>query len=324
MNSPKLIVLFIFSNFFAGFLPGLNSLTRAAEGSSCLKKEVSARLDLSIPRPPALKKSNSVPLKNKVTQIDHLRENVTLLDLGGSKNTSALSGLGDGTYTYVIDSENHLAFMNRTINPGRNIKITEDTPILGSHEGLALFLKDHFKAEPVLLASGEIHVRNGRVLSVSNGSGTYRGDIGNLLYALQELSRAGLKIDGRTFRRDYATGKFVDPHGIVGDPFGSVAMQARLDLKFQNDPHLRQILERTRRVFMEFDRRHPSDAEVRRFFLNREESPENRNLLFTGAMFYSQWSSPHDTEGYLLDSLLGHVGEEDFNRLLGLMEKASN
>ncbi|MFL5815766.1 MAG: hypothetical protein ACJ763_19515 [Bdellovibrionia bacterium] len=259
--------------------------------------------------PPIIEKHELVPLAHKVTDVSRLKKATRILNIHDAKDRTKLSGLADGTYVYVMDTNGHLAISNRVMDPGAAAMRNPDGTFLGSHAGLAALLESEFKAPPQFVAAGEVVVRSGQVKVVSNGSGTYRGAQSNLTYAAEHMQSMGLAVDVKTELRDYSANKYANPHG-------SVESQVRDALKLEHDPHLKQIWEYTRKVMGELDRNLTDSKPIRKVIMDPSTSPADQALLFKGVQFFSNWRQPQEEEGYVVHHYLESMGEEQFLRLL--------
>lgn len=273
------------------------------------------------PVPSVIERWVDVPLVEKVIELERLKSAVTIIS-PSSPPSGALRKLEPGTYVYVIDKQGRIAIASRAIDPGPDAIETAGATFLGSHEGLVRMLENPtaspgaIAARVEVVSAGEIVIRDGRVMAVSNGSGTYRGSGEHLRYGVGRLHAAGVDIDGRTQFLDYSTGQIPTPHATV-------PAQVREELKLLRDPKFKNLVQDFRNSITALDRRYPVQSDLARSFM-QAPTPENRNLYFRAAMFVAQWQQPLESEVVALHRAIERFGEADVRNMLTVIEQMAN
>jgi hypothetical protein len=200
------------------------------------------------------------------------------------------------------------------MDPGAEAMKLPDATFLGSHTGLAVLFENMFGVAPQFVATGEVVFRNGRVLAVTNASGTYRGKTANFTYAIDQFRSVGLPMNSKTLKRDYSVQHY-NPHSTVEE-------QVRLALQFAHNPHLSKILEETRNVMRQLDRNLKDENEIVNIVFDPSRSPDDQKILYKGVHLFNRWLQPEEDEAYIVDYFLKSMGEEKFLNMLRKLSEA--
>jgi hypothetical protein len=259
--------------------------------------------DATIPQ--VLVRSEKVPLKNKVLDVPRLLRATNVVELNGEVS-SRLQHLPNGNYVYSIDTEKRLVLVPRALNHGSVNLDAPDATFVGSHEGIVKFLRSIYQTEPQFLPAGEITVRNGRVMMVSNGAGTYRGGSDHLAYAVGQLESHGLAIDARTERRDFSLKKYPDPHGLAPG-------QARAEIEATRDPGFASLQKTFRSVMKKIDEHFPGQFDFVVAAMAVKDR-ERQGRLLHAASLISSWQSPQEGEAFVIRSAVRALGQQSIGR----------
>jgi hypothetical protein len=252
--------------------------------------------------PTVLVRSETIPLEKKVLDVGRLLRATNVVELNGNVS-HRLVHLSNGNYVYAIDSEKHLVLMPRALDPGPVDLNAPETSFIGSHEGITRFLRAVYRTEPQFLAAGEITVRNGRVMMVSNGAGSYRGQTEHLNYAVHELKEHGLAINKRTEQRDFSVKKYSDPHGLAPG-------QSMAEVEASRDPGFSSLQRAVRAVMKKVDERFPGQTDFVRAAISVQDR-EAQGQLLEAAGVISSWDSPAESEAFVIRSAIQTFGRRD-------------
>ncbi len=264
-------------------------------------------------QPPVLKQAEKFRLSGKLFDVEKLGRAVTVIDVSPG-SPAKLPELKEVTYLYVIDKNDRMVLVERFLDPGPSVEITARTKILGSHEGLRRFLLSQSSDEVLLVAAGEVVIRNGRVYAVSNGAGTYPGGTDNLNYAIGKLKNAGLKMDERTQVLDHSVNAYPDPHDLRGQPTIDAIRALNTDSKFA------ALVEQTRRTMKTVDGKFPDSDEFYMSAIKSTEDSEKRNEFYHAATILRHWQNPAENDVWAVHSLYKSIGEEGVRRALRALE----
>lgn len=268
-------------------------------------------------RPSILKPRSDVSLAGKIMDLRQLRKYAVRIEPGAE----IPHGLPDQTYAYVVDAAGNIAMMPRVVDPG--IKVLPsvdaiDATFIGSHLGLIRILENSPSAQAIagtgkIVSAGEFVVRNGRVLAVSNGSGTLYPKPAHLEYGLQKLKSAGLRVDERTQILDFSSQELLKLHYSVAD-------QARIEIQALRNPKFVKLLARAREVFRNVDQKFPSSSALINTAMNAAKDAAEQSRSFQAVSFFEQCQEPRESAIVYLKEFADRVGEEKVLRILDTLE----
>jgi hypothetical protein len=265
---------------------------------------------LTLPTP--LVKQEKFRLSGKLFDMQKLKKATTIIDVRiGS--AAKLPKLDEKTYLYVIDKNQNLALIERFLDPGADVKITNRTKFLGSHEGLKRLLQTKSSEQVELISAGEIVIRNGRVFSVSNGAGTYKGTTVHLDYGIEKLKQAGLAINDRTEVRDFSKSVFADPHDFDGK--GTIEA-----LRALRDPKFASVLQETRRVMKSIDGKFPDDEEFFASAIKTTDDDAVKRDIYEASRLLRYWQNASYAEAWAVYQCYSRSGDEQARRALRILE----
>lgn len=249
------------------------------------------------------------PQLAKVTDVVRIRNAAKVIDL--NRPGSELANLEDGIYVWAIDNLGHLGFLERNMGVD---PIGSGNKFLGSHEGLMRLFKSKFGRRTQFVATGEVVVRNGRVMVVDNASGSYPSVGENLAYGVEKLISRDLKIDERTQVNDLSK-------KITHEPHQAAWIQVPIEMKVMREPHLRALYDETRRVMKIVDGRFTSDDELHEFLVKKGVPS---SAVTKGAeKLVRWWMNPREGTAYAFESVRRDYGESNYHKILELLEQVS-
>jgi hypothetical protein len=252
----------------------------------------------------------------KVMDADRFKRATILLNTHSQRQSQALSHLSDGTYIYLFDEKGSVAIVDRVMDPGAGESLADPrSKYIGSHAGLAGYLGYLFKRPPKVVAAGEIVVRNGRVMAISNGSGTYRGSAVNLKFAVEKFHDFGLRLDAKTNIADYSK--------LPRDPHVGAAKIVRSEIRVIRNPAFRRLVNATRDVMTYVDH-NLDDTTVISSVLNANHrlTPDEQKLISPATKLTDYWFQFQEGTAERVQFILNEVGEQNYWKILKILRES--
>ncbi len=295
-----------------GLKPTWASISRSAARSSAAKSGSKVVRAVSNAKVPAtIQETVGQAIHGKVMDVARLRTSLKLVKGNDKSAAEAFSRLDDGIYIYGVDKNGNAGLIPRNLDPGGSIG--ENSTFIGSHLGLRVAMKDALGQEINFVSAGEVIVRNGRTMAVTNGAGSFKNGTEHLEFGVQQLRQRGLKIDGRTEIRDYSKNVYEDPHDIV-------STQVPLEIKVQRDPALRSLHQETSGLVAKVDAKGVSTGDEL-FEKALELDGVDSTAAYHAASLYRRWQNPAEGTAYSLEGIYRHIGPENYREALNVIRR---
>ncbi|MDZ4084823.1 MAG: hypothetical protein U1E10_17910 [Bdellovibrionales bacterium] len=293
-----------------GIKPSLVAVGRSSANASKVT-HVAAKVKF----PPAIQETVGQTIRGKVMDVSRLRTSLKLLKANDKSAADSLSKLEDGIYIYGIDRKGNVGMIPRNLDPGGSID--ETSTFIGSHLGLRAAMKDAVGGEVDFVSAGEVIVRNGRTMAVTNGAGSFKNGTEHLEFGVEQLKQRGLKVDGRTEIRDFSNKNnfYEDPHDAVSD-------QIPREIKVARDPVLRDLHKETSGLVARVDAQGVATGDE---FFERALGLEgiDSTAAYHAASVYRRWQNPAEGTAYSFEGIYSHIGPEKYREALQVIRRVA-
>lgn len=293
-----------------GIRPSLVAVARTSASASKVT-QVSSKVKF----PPAIQETTGQAIKGKVMDVSRLRTSLRLMKESDKSTANSLSKLEDGIYIYGIDKKGNVGLIPRNLDPGGSID--ESSTFIGSHLGLRSAMKDAMGGEIEFVSAGEVVIRNGRTMAVTNGAGSFKNGTEHLEFGVEQLKQRGLKVDGRTEIRDFSNKK-----NFYEDPHDAVSEQIPREIKVARDPVLRDLHTETSGLVAKVDAKGVATGDQ---FFERALGLEgvDSTAAYHAASLYRRWQNPAEGTAYSFEGIYSHIGPEKYREALQVIKRVA-
>lgn len=226
----------------------------------------------------------------------------------GASSSRTLAKLPNDMYVFVIDRSGATVVLPRRLMP-----TADDPTFLGVHPGAYAVLEDALGYKPDLVGAGEITVRDGWTVLLTNKSGHFRGDQKHLDHSRDVLGSLGLVESPHLQTVDVS--KTDVPRTHMAE-----TKQVEGEIASLKVPAFVPTLAETRAIMRSMRGRHEAVTEA--LYAMAKESDDFDTPL-TGAYFMSRWlNEPAGSDLYLVQSFIDSRGAEFFGRMLNDLKRA--
>lgn len=314
VSAGNLAVIGVATTVALGIKPSLVSVTRAASnGSKVTRAGSSAAATSKVKTPSTINETTGTPILRKVLDVSRLKPSLKLLKASKNPTADSLSHLDDGIYIYGIDKKGNTGIIPRNLDPGG--PIDESSTFIGSHIGLRTVMKDALGEDVEFVSAGEVIVRNGRTMAVTNGAGSFKNGSEHLEFGVEQLKQRGLKIDGRTEIRDFSKNLYEDPHDAV-------AIQIPIEIKVFRDPALRDLHSQTASLVTRVDAQGIATGDEL-FEKALGIQGVDSTAAYHAFSIYRRWQNPAEGTAYSFDGIYSHIGPENYRAALQVIKRVA-
>lgn len=305
MRSPYLLTTLIFAISPAQVQA---SSKEDSQWTACARSLRHSLADAVLQRHKAIPRTwNKNPVPNAVLDTKRLEKVVHVLEPGAEAD---LGTLENGAYNYILFKDGSYGYLNRFIPPQSR---RERGHYIGTHEGILKWIEKKFGQVPEVIAAGEFTVRDGQVVRLSNGSGTFMGESYRIDLAKDFMSQKGTTFAPDLYREDHT---IPEKNRLV--PHANAQVQVERDLEFFEDPIRKELLAQTRRLLKPLAKDWKKTEErLTDLYIAHMKDEKRVHAISAALYFFGRWHTlPNENDATIMSTFVTNMKPEGYRAML--------
>lgn len=199
--------------------------------------------------------------------------------------------------------------------------LNRDAKYVGTHDGLLLVLTDGKPLSDDYIATGSFKVRGGKIIHLTNSSGSFPSNGNRLPLIVAEFQHLGMPTDSKIQITDFST--------KANDPHGAAPVQVQVDLWAWQSPTLKELVREISEYIRAYPRAFSEDfaSEIAwRKDLWKSKRFQFGDVMDAGALVsaWSLWTEDSDANIIVHKALIRNGGRQSWERIKAVLEAVRN